>query len=132
MVTCAAEQIAYKRVQASWGGATVCASNSAFLPSDAVGYVFAVGGTIEIPENADYFVFRGAVYALERAYPNAVYYGFFHDNAKRTIDLNPVMYVKTRAEVDAAYASGVAMPGGAYELATGDGYWPQGTPSEYA
>lgn len=132
MITCAMEQILYHRMQKSWGGATICAANSALLPDSTVGYVFAVGDTISIPENADYFEFRGACYELERANPDAVYFGFFHDNRKGTIDLNLSMYVKTRAEVDAAFASGVAMPGGAYELATGDGYWPQGRPSEYA
>ena len=131
MITCAAEQIVYRRVQASWGGATIRVSNGQFLASDAIGYVFATGPTIEIPENADYFEFRGAVAKLEANYPDAEYFGFFHDNAKRTIDLNPVMFVKTRAEVDAAYNDGVDMPGGAYELHTGDGYWPQGRPELY-
>lgn len=132
MVSCAAEQIAFHRCQKSWGGATLFVPTNQFLSADATGYVFAIGPTIAIPENADYFEFRGAVAKLEANNPNAEWFGFFHDNKKGTIDLNPVMYVKTKAEVDAAYSNGVEMPGGAYELATGDGYWPQGRPDLYA
>jgi hypothetical protein len=131
MISCAAEQIAYKKCQKSWGGATLFVPTNQFVADGTHGYVFAIGPSIEIPENADYFEFRGAVAKLEADNPDAEYFGFFHDNAKRTIDLNPVMFVKTRAEVDAAYNGGVDMPGGAYELHTGDGYWPQGRPELY-
>lgn len=131
MITCATEQIVFHRCQKSWGGATVMANNGQLLPEGITGYVFSVGPTLSIPEDADYFQFRGACAQLQEFNPDAVYFGFFHDNAKGTIDLNPVMYVKTRAEVDAAYTAGHAMPGGAYELATGDGYWPQGRPDAY-
>lgn len=132
MVTCAARQIAFKRSQNSWGGATIRVSDSQFVASEAIGYVFAIGPTIEIPESADWQEFSEAFAKLEANYPDADYFGIFHDNAKRTVDLNPVMFVETRAEVDAAYNAGVDMPGGAYELHTGDGYWPQGRPELYA
>lgn len=132
MVTCAARQIAFKRSRESWGGATIRTSDSQFVASDAIGYVFAIGPTIEIPEDADWQEFSEAFDKLEANYPDAEHFGIFHDNAKGTIDLNPVAYVKTRAEVDAAYAAGHPINGGAYELATGDGYWPQGRPTEYA
>ena len=132
MITATAEQIAYERCRASWGGATLCVTTDQFVADDAIGYVFATGDTIEIPENSDYFEFRGACTKLAANNPDAEYFGFFHDDAKGTIDLNPVNYVKTRAEVDDAYANGNPIDGGAYELATGDGYWPQGRPDLYA
>jgi|SRR5690242_7957232 len=132
MITCAARQIAFKRSQNSWGGATIRVSDSQFVANDAIGYVFAVGPTIEISEDANWQEFSEAIEKLEANSPDAAYFGFFHDNRKGTIDLNPVMFVKTRAEVDAAYNDGVDMPGGAYEMHTGDGYWPQGRPELYA
>jgi hypothetical protein len=132
MITCAARQIAFKRSQASWGGATIRVFDGQFVASDAIGYVFATGPTIEIPEDSDWQEFSDAFAKLTVNYPDAEYFGIFHDNHKGTIDLNPAMFVKTRAEVDAAYNGGVDMPGGAYELHTGDGYWPQGRPEIYA
>lgn len=132
MITCAARQIAFKRSRESWGGATIRTSDSQFVADDAIGYVFSTGPTIELPEDCDWREFGEAFDKLEANNPDAAYVGIFHDNAKRTIDLNPVAYVKTRAEVDFAYAAGNPITGGAYELATGDGYWPQGRPAQYA
>jgi len=132
MITCAVRQIAFKRSRASWGGATISVASNQFVPSDATGYVFATGPTIEIPEDAGYTEFCEAFAKLEANYPDAEYFGVFHDNRKGTVDFNPVMFVRTRAEVDAAYADGVEMPGGAYELHTGRGYWPEGRPAQYA
>jgi len=131
MITCAARQIAFKRCQASWGGATI-RDNGQFVADGEIGYVFATGPTISIPENADYQEFSEAIDKLIANYPDARYFGFFHDDAKQTIDLNPAMLVRTRAEVRAWYKAGHDMPGGAYELHTGDGYWPQGRPDLYA
>lgn len=132
MISCAAMQVAYRRCLESWGGATFNVLSGEFLADNAEGYVFAISPTISLPENVDWRMFRGACIRLCVANPEARYFGFFHDNAKRTIELNQVAVVKTRREVDEAHASGIEMPGGAYELHTGDGYWPQGRPQQYA
>ena len=132
MITTTVEQIAYERCQESWGGATLCVTTNQFVPDDAIGYVFATGDTIEILQESDFSVFSEAIAKLTANNPDAEYFGFFHDDVKGTIDLNPVSYVKTRAEVDDAYANGNPIDGGAYELATGNGYWPQGRPDLYA
>lgn len=131
MITCATRLIAFKRCLEPWGGATI-RHDSQIVADGEVGYVFSVGPTMSVPEDADYQEFSEAFDKLEANYPDARYYGVFHDNRKGTIDFNPVMLVRTRAEVDAWHKAGHEMPGGAYELHTGDGYWPQGRPELYA
>lgn len=132
MITDSVVKLAYERCQQSWGGATLNTATNQFVPDNATGYVFATGDTVEIPESADYQAFTDAVDKIYANNPTAEYVGFFHDDVKGTIDLNPVSYVKTREEVDQAYADGNPIDGGAYELHTGDGYWPQGRPELYS
>lgn len=130
MISCAVKQIAYKRVQSPWGGATI--SHDGFMvPDGADAYAVATSPTVSVFENASFATFAAAFDAVMADMGEADYVGVFHDTVKRTIDINVVTVVDTRAEVDALYASGVPMPGGAYHFATGDGYWPQGRPSEY-
>jgi len=131
MISCAIKQIAYKRVQGPWGGATISADGF-MVPDGADAYAVAISPTVSVFENSSFPTFVRAFDAVMADMSDTNYIGVFHDDVKKTIDFNVVAVVDTRAEVDALYAAGVPMPGGAYNFATGDGYWPQGKPSEYA
>jgi hypothetical protein len=131
MIECAIKQIAYKRVQGPWGGATISADGF-MVPDGADAYAVAISPTVSVFETASFLTFVAAFNAVMTGMGDNDYIGVFHDDVKRTIDFNVVTVVSTTAEVDALYAAGVQMPGGAYHSATGNGYWPQGTPSEYA
>jgi hypothetical protein len=131
MISCAVKQIAYKRVQGPWGGATISADGF-MVPDGADAYAVAISPTVSVFENSTFATFVRAFDAVMADMSDTNYIGVFHDDVKKTIDFNVVAVVDTRAEVDALYAAGVPMPGGAYHFATGDGYWPQGKPSEYA
>jgi hypothetical protein len=137
MITCAMKQIAYRRANEPWGGATI--RHDGFMVADkADAYAVAVGPTTSVFEDASYHTFAAAfdavVAGIDNSAPkrgNANYIGVFHDDAKHTIDFNLVAVVDSTDEVDALYAAGNPIPGGAYHFATGDGYWPQGTPEMY-
>jgi hypothetical protein len=131
MISCAIKQIAYKRVQKSWGGATI-RQDGYMVPDGTDAYAVSVSPTVSIPESASFLTFVAAFNGVMSKIDTGYYIGVFHDNVKRTIDFNMVTVVDTTAEVDALYAAGNPIQGGAYHFATGDGYWPQGTPSEYA
>jgi hypothetical protein len=49
--------------------------------------------------------------------------GVFHDDDLKRIDIDPVLIVKNRADVDTIGAATHAI-GGAYNPKTGDGFWP--------
>ena len=132
MITYAIRQIAFKRCQASWGGATFDSLSHQFVADNADLYVFATSETIELPEDVEFDKFNAAIDDLLSLRTNGIGdIGFFHDDAKGTIDLNLVAIVDSREDVDWMYELGYPMPGGAYHFATGDGYWPQGRPGLY-
>jgi hypothetical protein len=131
MISCAIKQIAYRRAQKMWGGATISADG--FMVPDGIdAYAVAISPTVSVFESASFATFAAAFDAVMADMGDDDYIGVFHDEATGTIEINRVAVVNTRAEVDALYAAGNPMPGGAYHFATGDGYWPQGRPSEYA
>jgi hypothetical protein len=102
------------------------------VPDGADAYAVAISGTLSIHENASFATFVAAFDMIMADMGEADYVGVFHDDVKLTIDFNVVAVVDSTDEVDALYAAGNPVTGGAYYFATGDGYWPQGTPSEYA
>jgi hypothetical protein len=125
------KQIAYHKVQESWGGATI--RRDGFMVADkADAYAVSVSGTVSIHENSSFATFAAAFDGVMTNVGVGYYIGVFHDDVKRTIDFNMVTVVDSTDEVDALYAAGNPVTGGAYHFATGNGYWPQGTPSEYA
>jgi phage tail tube protein FII len=131
MISCEIKQIAYKRIQESWGGATI--RHDGFMVTDKTDtYAVAVSPTVSIHENSSFATFAAAFDGVMANIECGYYIGVFHDDVKRTIDFNMVTVVNSTDEVDALYAAGNPITGGAYHFATGNGYWPQGTPSEYA
>jgi hypothetical protein len=130
MIGCAIKQIAYKRAQGSWGGATI-RHDGYMVPDGTDAYAVAVSPTVSVFENASFATFAAAFDGVMANIGTGYYIGVFHDNVKRTIDFNMVTVVDSTDEVDALYAAGNPVTGGAYHFASGDGYWPQGTPSEY-
>jgi hypothetical protein len=130
MISCAVKQIAYRRAQESWGGATI-RQDGYMVPDGTDAYAVAVSPTVSIHENASFGSFAAAFDGIMASVGCGYYIGVFHDSVKRTIDFNMVTVVDSTDEVDALYSAGNPIQGGAYHFATGDGYWPQGTPSEY-
>jgi hypothetical protein len=131
MISCAIKQIAYRRAQKMWGGATISADGF-MVPDGADAYAVAISPTVSISEDAGLVAFIAAFDSVMADMRDVDYIGVFHDESTGTIEFNRVVVVDTRAEVDALYAAGNPITGGAYHFATGDGYWPQGRPSEYA
>lgn len=118
----------YEKARESWGGATV--SRLGFtLPDDTDGYAVTVKpkgmATIRIPDDSPLSVFASAWgRAQEEFFPVADFVGIFHDDTLHSIDFDPVAVVATREEVD-RLAEKYPVVGGAYEFASGNGYWPR-------
>lgn len=127
---------AYAETQKSWGGCTINLNTLEWVPDGIDAYACAVtpsklgpngfhSGTIEIPESATFAEFEHAVsVAVGEFKGTATYLGIFHDDKKGTIDFDAVEVVATTEEVDALHKIRPVV-GGAYNFATGDGYWPQ-------
>lgn len=127
--------VGYAEVQKSWGGATVNLNTGEFVADGIDAYACAVtpdvlgpngfhAGTIEIPESATFAEFEHAVSVAVGEFKGvATYLGIFHDDKKGTIDFDAVEIVSTTDEVDALHKTRPVI-GGAYNFATGDGYWP--------
>lgn len=113
---------AYRASLESWGGVTIhLASMQEVTPS--TGYAVAVTDTLSIPHGSDSDTFTAAMrHALEE-FTGHDYMGVFHDDEKGTVEFNGVRIVDTVAEVD-ELAKHFPIAGGAYEFATGNGYWP--------
>lgn len=124
------QRAAYTKCQESWGGATIRQGSGEFFPDGIDAYAVTTGDTFTIDESASLAAFMRAVDKVAEDYPNATFIGVFHDDVKRTIDVNPVEVLYSRTEVD-TFAETHTIIGGAYHFATGDGYWPQGRPAEY-
>jgi len=131
MLSCGTLSIAFDNCRVSWGGATIRQSDGKFYLDKSDAYAVTTGATVELPENVSFTEFYAAVNSVTREFPSATYIGVFHDDAKGTIDINPVEILESRAAVD-EFALTHTIIGGAYHFATGDGYWPQGRPELYA
>jgi hypothetical protein len=110
----------YRMAQKPWGGATIDLSTGDALPDGMDAYAVAVGQTVTIPVTASLAEFADAYARADRS---ATHLGIFHDADHGVIEFDAVRVVKTTAEVDALYRES-AFSGGAYNFATGDGYWP--------
>ncbi len=122
----------YEKVQQSWGGSTINQTTGAQVPDGADKYAVTTTETISIDQNASYADFKAAYQQSQSQFGSrAPYIGVFHDDVKGTIDFNGTQVVGSKAAVDALYNAGNPVSGGAYHFASGNGYWPQGTPSQY-
>jgi hypothetical protein len=125
---------AYEESQKDWGGVTIDPRTGAdFKPPKQESGPYAISvrnpgqDTISIPSNATREQFDAAMEQAKASYSQLGakdhYLGVFHDNDKGTIDFDPVLIVNTPAQVEAvgAYTKSI---GGAYDFATGNGYFP--------
>jgi hypothetical protein len=118
----------YDTVTRPWGGATIDMRAGDIVDITGEGYAFSAKptgvNTLSIPETASFEEFRSAWFeALDMFAGMADYLGIFHNDNKGTIDFDPTIVVKTRAEVD-QYAKIFPILDGAYEFHTGNGYYP--------
>lgn len=133
-ISCATKQIAFKRCQANWGGATLNVRTEEFVANDYDGYAYAISDTVSVCDRVTFAEFASTLDKVVNAWledGDVSYIGFFHDNTKGTIDINVAFVVDSKSKVDEAFDMGIKMLGGAYHFLTGNGYWPQGRPEEY-
>lgn len=117
----------FTRVQAPWGGATVTTHGGEAVPDGIDAYAVTIKPegveTISLPEDATEAQFTAAYDSATALFTWAPFVGVFHDDAKGTIDIDPVAVVSDRGQVD-SLAEIYPVVGGAYNFATGEGYWP--------
>ena len=126
---------AFAAVQKPWGGVTInpATGRDIKLASGRDVGPFAMSvkdegqNTISIPIDSTQQRFNAAMLQARHAFPQISgqdhYLGVFRDDAKGTIDIDPVLVVDTPREVERIGAYTHAS-GGAYDYATGDGYFP--------
>ncbi len=120
--------VSYVKVTSEcWGGATIQLSTNQFVPDGIDAYALTVKEngqkTIEIPASADFSFFSAAFLDAMLAFSDAEYLGIFYDYLKGVIEFDPVIVVKTKAEVN-ELSKRYPVTGGAYHFLTGKGYWP--------
>lgn len=123
--------VAYGEARRPWGGATVSQATGALA---GAGFAVAVPGerfgeTITIPGDAAYSRFCVA-FDEARVMFTAPWLGVFHDADAGVIEFDPVLVVADEAAVDALFAAGFPVAGGAYDFGSGNGYWPAGARAE--
>lgn len=84
--------------------------------------------TVSVPEGASRADFDAAMDEAKNRFRNVLereshYLGVFHDDEHNRIDIDPVLVVRDRADVDTIGAASRSI-GGAYNFADGNGYWP--------
>lgn len=122
----------YAEVRKPWGGATIDSHTGKALPQGANAFALTVKGvgvkTISVHENATEAEFNAAMDQAKKAFGPALkrvghHLGVFHDDENHRIDIDPVIIVTNRKDVDTIGAATHAV-GGAYNFSDGNGYWP--------
>lgn len=122
----------YAEVQKPWGGATIDSHTGVALPQGANAYAITVKGhkqeTVSVHENATEQEFADAMLTARTRFSSILqreshYLGVFHDDVNHRIDIDPVIVVHNRADVDTIGAASHSI-GGAYNFSDGNGYWP--------
>lgn len=122
---------AYHEVGKSWGGATIDARTGVPLPQGANLFAITVKAghqTVSVPEGASRAEFSAAMDEAKKRFGPILereshYLGVFHDDEHRRVDIDPVLVVRSRADVDTIGAASHSI-GGAYNFSDGNGYWP--------
>lgn len=123
---------AHKAVQEPWGGATYNARTGRPLASDADAYALTARTpgmrSVEVPVGSHRDHFNEAMKKAREEYDpvlkmKGAHLGVFHDADKGTVDIDPVMVVKKKKDVESIGAYTHAT-GGAYHFKSGNGYWP--------
>ena len=129
-----AKALAYAETRKSWGGCTIHQVTGEWVAQGIDAYAVSIARTdaetISVPADASYAEFSEAFDKALAQFGHATYLGIFHDDEKGTVDFDPTEVVPTRADVD-ALAESYPVTGGAYHFQTGDGYWPNGNPSDW-
>ena len=129
----ALKEQAHAAVQEEWGGVTIDAHTGATV-EPTTGYALSVKEpgqqTTSISEEdaKDPAKFGAAMDRARESYGVQLqsadhYLGVFHDDLNNRIDIDPVVIVDTKEQVDAIGAYTHAI-GGAYEFETGNGHFP--------
>ena len=127
---------AFAEVQKSWGGATIDARTGKPLPQGANAFAITVKPvkmqTVSVSANATQAQFDAAMDRARKRYGPILdrkdhYLGVFHDDENGRIDIDPVLVVRHREDVDTIGAATRAI-GGAYNFSDGNGYWPPHVP----
>lgn len=122
---------AYQAAQKSWGGITLD-SHTGEIQNPKKGYALSVKEpgqeSVSIPEGSTKAEFDSAMDEARKRFDSQLRskdhnLGVFHDNDNKTIDIDPILIVKTPEEVDAIGAHTHAV-GGAYNYETGEGHFP--------
>lgn len=122
----------HKAALESWGGDTIDAHTGKSLAKDADVYVVTVKDvgmqSVSVREGATRQEFDAAMDTARQRFGSILSreshsLGVFHDDDLKRIDIDPVLIVKNRADVDTIGAATHAI-GGAYNPKTGDGFWP--------
>lgn len=122
----------FEEVQQPWGGATIDAHTGKPLPQGANKWAITVKDegfdTVEVPENPTREQWDAAMDEAKEKFRPLLerqdhYLGVFHDDSLGRIDIDPVLVVSKRADVDTIGSASRAI-GGAYNFADGNGYWP--------
>lgn len=123
---------AHKASQEEWGGTTIDSHYGAPRAQGSDEYAITVRDPdhpgISVKPGASREHFADAMGRAREEYGHILSrpghnLGVFHDADKGTVDIDPVLTVKNRADVESigAYTRAV---GGAYHFKSGDGYWP--------
>lgn len=121
----------YEEVKKPGGGATIDSHTGQALLQGANKYAITVKSgheTVSVPEHATQQEFNAAMgIARERFRPilerQSHHLGVFHDDENHRIDIDPVLVVTDRKDVDTIGAASHSI-GGAYNFSDGNGYWP--------
>lgn len=122
----------YAEVRKSWGGATIGAHTGEALPQGANAFAITVKGKgvkpVSVHEHATEAEFSAAMDRAKQEFSSILqrkshYLGVFHDDENHRIDIDPVLVVTKRSDVDTIGAASHSI-GGAYNFSDGNGYWP--------
>lgn len=121
----------YAEVVKPWGGATIDSHTGKALPQGANAYAITVKSgqqTVSVHEHATEVEFSSAMDKAKKQFSTILqrqshYLGVFHDDENHRIDIDPVLVVTKRSDVDTIGAASHSI-GGAYNFSDGNGYWP--------
>lgn len=131
----AAIRYMYQATRKPWGGTTFHWQSYRFIKK-GTGYALSIRPAdmelVEVPIGAEYEEFEKAFTHAATTYPSGPgfishwvkgYIGVFRNEDRGMIEFDPVMIVPSKKDVD-MLACLFPVSGGAYEFATGNGYWP--------
>jgi hypothetical protein len=123
---------AYEATREPWGGATYHGKTGKALAAHTNSYALTArepgAKAVSVAPGASHEEFSAAMDNARREYSPALrrqghHLGVFHDEDKGSIDIDPVVIVHNRRQVEEIGAYTRAT-GGAYHFKSGEGYWP--------